>query len=113
MCVAAGADLRRSRDVQAMKRVAEVREKRAEKFYEARMKGKEGRERAAARAQLENEVHLVRAPASLRNAAAEELEAEDMQVEAEAEAPVAAKAAKAPRVKAPKLKVRASERMRE
>ena len=96
---------------QAMKRVAEVREKRAEKFYEARMKGKEGRERAAARAQLENEVHLVRAPASLRNAAAEEAEQEAMQVE-EQEAPVAAKT-RAPRLRAPKLKVPASERMRE
>jgi len=93
-----------------MKRVSEVREARAEKFYEARMKGKEGRERAAARAQLENEVHLVRAPASLRNASAEEeVEEEAM----EEEAPVAAPKTRAPRVRAPKLKVPASDRMRE
>ena len=99
------------RVLQAMKRVAEVREARAEKFYEARMKGKEGRERAAARAQLENEVHLVRAPASLRNAAAEEMEEEAME-EVEEEAPVKAKT-RAPKSRAPKRKVPASERMRE
>lgn len=97
-----------------MKRVSEVREARAEKFYEARMKGKEGRERAAARAQLENEVHLVRAPASLRNASAEEeVEEEAMEEAMEEEAPVAAPKTRAPRVRAPKLKVPASDRMRE
>jgi large subunit ribosomal protein L24e len=100
-----------------MKRVTEVRESRAEKFWEARMKGKVSRERKADKAQLENELHLVRAPASLRGAAeaeadeaAEEVEA--MTEEPEAEAPVAAKA-RAPRVRAPKLKVAAGDRMRE
>jgi hypothetical protein len=101
-----------------MKRVTEVREARAEKFWEARMKGKVSRERKADKAQLENELHLVRAPASLRAGAAAEADAEaDEEVEAmaEEEAPAAEAPAKAraPRARAPKLKVAAGDRMRE
>ena len=96
-----------------MKRVTEVREARASKFWESRMKGKASRERAADKAQLENEIHLVRAPASLRvGAVAAEAEAEEAIAEETpaAEAPAKAKAA---RVRAPKLKVPAGDRMRE
>jgi hypothetical protein len=102
-----------------MKRVAEVRETRAARFYDERMKGKAGRERAAAKAQLENELHLVRAPASLRGLAdaeaeaEEEPEAERMEAEAAMEEEAPAVAPRAARVRAPKLKVPAGARMRE
>ena len=97
-----------------MKRVTEVREARAEKHWEGRMKGKEARERAADRAQLENELHLVRAPASLRLGAAAEAEAEaEPEPEAlMAEEPALVKA-RAPRARTAKLKVAADDRMRE
>jgi|APGre2960657505_1045072.scaffolds.fasta_scaffold297886_1 hypothetical protein len=101
-----------------MKRVGDIREKRAERFWEERMKGKAARELASDRATLENELHLIQAPDSLRAGAVAEQEAdaqvlEEAEVEAmEEETLVAAPKAKKSAVKAktPKLKVAASER---
>ncbi len=103
-----------------MKRVADIREKRAERFWEERMKGKSARERAADRAQLEKELHLIQAPESLRAGAAREEEPEaDMleeeapeMMEEEATLVAAPKAKRAAKEKAPKIKVAASERAR-
>ena len=50
--------------LRAMKKVEEVRVRRAERFYENRMKGKEDERRRANKRELEQQVHLVRAPGS-------------------------------------------------
>lgn len=51
--------------VGAIKKITEVRQRRQDRFYEARMSKAKRQQTAAARAQLEQEIHLVRAPASL------------------------------------------------
>ena len=107
-----------------MKRVGEIREKRAERFWEGRMKGKAARELADARKELERDIHLVQAPDSLltdksrrRHAIAdgeeEEEEAEEMVVEEEPQEVVKAPAKRAAKAKAAKVKVPAADRMRE
>ncbi len=53
------------RTVKAMKRVTEVRAARQERFAEARAQKARVGQRAADRRQLEQEVHLVKAPAAL------------------------------------------------
>ena len=45
--------------LRAMKKVEEVRVRRAERFYENRMKGKEDERRRANKRELEQQVHLV------------------------------------------------------
>ena len=108
-----------------MKRVGEIREKRAERFWEGRMKGKAARELADARKELERDIHLVQAPDSLltdksrrRHALAdgeeeeEEEEADEMVVE-EPQEVVKAPAKRAAKAKAAKVKVPAADRMRE
>lgn len=115
---------------QAMKRVGEIREKRAERFWEERMKGKASRELADARKELDRDIHLVQAPDSLlvdksrrrqavvdTEADAEEERLEDVAMGEEpaqeiVRAPKAAKRAAA-KAKTPKFKVPASDRMRE
>ena len=51
--------------LRAMKKVEEVRVRRAERFYENRMKGKEDRDRRANKRELEQQIHLVRAPGAI------------------------------------------------
>lgn len=73
-----------------MKRVTELRETRAARFWEERMKGKAASNLAADRKQLADEIHLIRAPASLRAgtaeaAAAAEAEAAEAEEERAAE----------------------------
>jgi hypothetical protein len=101
-----------------MKRVGEIRERRAERFWDERMKGKAGRELAKDKKELAEDIHLIRAPDSLlRGAAAqvEDEEAEEMdadEADEEEEAmeeelvpePRAAKE-RAAKERAPKLKV--------
>jgi len=58
-----------SRSVAAMQRVDEVRVARQDRFYERRMRQSRAEARAAARAQLENEAHLVKAPGGLATVA--------------------------------------------
>ena len=48
--------------LRAMKKVEEVRVRRAERFYENRMKGKEDERRRADKRELEQQIHLIRAP---------------------------------------------------
>lgn len=48
--------------LKAMKRIAEIRQKRSSKFIENRFKGKKAHEKAAARKELERDIHLVRVP---------------------------------------------------
>ena len=51
--------------VKAMKRIKEIRVARQDRFYEERMAGNKERQRAADRKQLEQEIHLVKAPGAL------------------------------------------------
>eukprot|EP00897_Mesotaenium_endlicherianum_P005348 jgi/Mesen1/4841/ME000244S04015 len=52
--------------VKAMKRIEEIRLKRQEKFWEKRMKGKKAQEKKEAMAELEQNIHLVKAPGALQ-----------------------------------------------
>ncbi|GAQ85903.1 60S ribosomal protein L24 homolog [Klebsormidium nitens] len=52
--------------VKAMKKIAEVREKRESRFWEKRMSGKKARERKEAAKELEQNIHLVKAPVALQ-----------------------------------------------
>jgi large subunit ribosomal protein L24e len=51
--------------VQAIKKVGEIRKARQERFYEARMERAKGARVAADRKQLEQQVHLVKAPGAV------------------------------------------------
>ena len=51
--------------VKAMKRIKEIRVARQDRFWEARMAGNKERQRAADRKQLEEEIHLVKAPGAI------------------------------------------------
>eukprot|EP00899_Mesostigma_viride_P025835 jgi/Mesvir1/6436/Mv19521-RA.1 len=51
--------------VSAMKKVAEVREKRQSRFYDNRMKGKKERELKAARSELERDITLVKSAVAM------------------------------------------------
>lgn len=51
--------------VAAVQRIDEIRTRRQERFYEKRMAAARGQQVAADKAQLEAEVHLIKAPASL------------------------------------------------
>ena len=55
--------------LRAMKKVEEVRVRRAERFYENRMKGKEDERRRADKRELEQQIHLIRAPGASRKEA--------------------------------------------
>ena len=52
--------------VKAMKRIKDIRVKRQDRFWEARMAGNKAAQRAADRKELEEDIHLVRAPESLQ-----------------------------------------------
>jgi len=54
-----------STTVKAMKRIKDIRVARQDRFYEERMAGNKERQLAADRKQLEEEIHLVKAPAAL------------------------------------------------
>ncbi len=57
--------------LRAMKKVEEVRVRRAERFYDNRMKGKESEDRKANKRELEQQIHLVRAPGATAKATGE------------------------------------------
>jgi large subunit ribosomal protein L24e len=54
-----------AKTVQAMKRIKEIRVARQDRFYEARMAKARNMQREAEKRQLEQEIHLVKAPAAL------------------------------------------------
>jgi large subunit ribosomal protein L24e len=58
----------------AIKKIDKIRGRRQERFYEARINKAKGSQQAAARKELEQQVHLVRAPANLLKAAKKEKE---------------------------------------
>lgn len=67
--------------LRAMKKVEEVRVRRAERFYENRMKGKEDEIRRANKRELEQQIHLVRAPGAISsNDTVESLQNEKLKV---------------------------------
>lgn len=66
--------------MRAMKKISDVREKRQERFWEARMARAKGAKVAADRKELEKQIHLVKAPEALqkdRAAAKEKVAVED------------------------------------
>mmetsp|Transcript_31091 Transcript_31091/g.88198 ORF Transcript_31091/g.88198 Transcript_31091/m.88198 type:complete len:163 (-) Transcript_31091:97-585(-) len=69
-----------AKTVRAMKKISEVREKRQERFWEARMARAKGTKVAADRKELEQQIHLIKAPAALR---AEEVAAQKEKVAVE------------------------------
>ena len=54
-----------AKTVKAIQKVKEVRKARQDRFYEKRMVGAREEQRAADRRQLEQEIHLVKAPGAL------------------------------------------------
>ena len=62
-----------TKTVKAMKRIKEIRVARQDRFYEKRMEGAKGQQRASDRKQLEQEIHLVKAPAALAKERAKKL----------------------------------------
>jgi large subunit ribosomal protein L24e len=77
--------------LRAMKKVEEVRVRRAERFYENRMKGKVDERRRAEKRELEQQIHLVRAPgAQAKGEAKEEVLKEALKVNVAAAPSVAA-----------------------
>ena len=75
-----------SRTVAAMQRVDEVRVARQDRFYERRMRKARAEARAAARAQLENEAHLIAAPGGLATVGPDEVAARTRAAKAKAAA---------------------------
>ena len=73
--------------LKAMKRVGEIRERRSVRHLEGRFAGNAARELAADKDELEKDIHLIRAPASLLAGAVggEEEEEEGMEAEEEEE----------------------------
>lgn len=59
--------------VKAMQRIKDIRVKRQDRFWEARMAGNKAAQRAADLRELEEDIHLVRAPKSLQKAKKEEV----------------------------------------
>lgn len=51
--------------LKAIKRIEEVRERRQAKFWDTRMKGKKSQEKKEAVAELEQNIHLVKAPIAM------------------------------------------------
>lgn len=67
--------------VKAMKRVTDIRKRRQDAFYDARMRKAKKGEKAMQRKEIERDIHLIRAPEALLK---ENLEKEEMlKVEAE------------------------------
>lgn len=62
--------------VKAIQKVEKVRSARQDRFHEARMQKAKATTRAAERRQLEQEIHLVRAPGALAKDKAEKLKGE-------------------------------------
>ncbi|KAL3700089.1 hypothetical protein R1sor_018111 [Riccia sorocarpa] len=52
--------------IKAIKKIEEVRVKRESKFWESRMKGKKSQERKEAAVELEQSIHLVKAPLAMQ-----------------------------------------------
>lgn len=53
--------------LKAMKKIDEVRVQREAKFWESRMKGKKAKERTEAAKELEQNIHLVKAPGVMKS----------------------------------------------
>lgn len=62
-----------TKTVKAMKRIKEIRVARQDRFYQKRMEKANEQQRAADRRQLEQEIHLVKAPAALSRERAQKL----------------------------------------
>lgn len=62
-----------TKTVKAMKRIKEIRVARQDRFYEQRMSKAKVEQRAADRKQLEQEIHLVKAPGALAKERAQKL----------------------------------------
>lgn len=54
-----------SKTIKAMERIEDIRVKRQGRFHEARMQRAKAQQQTAEKAQLEKEIHLIKAPASL------------------------------------------------
>lgn len=68
--------------IKAIDKITAIRARRQERFYEARMKLAKQQEKATEKLRLEKEIHLVKAPASIRkNAAKTRIPVEEMQAE--------------------------------
>lgn len=66
--------------LRAMKKVEDVRVRRAERFYENRMKGKEVERRRADKRELEQQIHLIRAPGAAKTKEEEKTVKEKLRV---------------------------------
>eukprot|EP00197_Chlamydomonas_leiostraca_P004830 CAMPEP_0202869974 /NCGR_PEP_ID=MMETSP1391-20130828/14113_1 /ASSEMBLY_ACC=CAM_ASM_000867 /TAXON_ID=1034604 /ORGANISM="Chlamydomonas leiostraca, Strain SAG 11-49" /LENGTH=116 /DNA_ID=CAMNT_0049550391 /DNA_START=261 /DNA_END=611 /DNA_ORIENTATION=+ len=55
-----------TKTVKAMQRIEQIRVRRQERFYEKRMQNAKAQQKAADKAQLEKEIHLIKAPAGIR-----------------------------------------------
>lgn len=51
--------------IKAMERIEEIKQRRQERFYEKRMLRARQQEKTAEKVQLEKEIHLIKAPATL------------------------------------------------
>eukprot|EP00883_Tetradesmus_obliquus_P005024 jgi/Sobl393_1/15429/SZX65849.1 len=70
--------------VKAIERISEIRVRRQERFYEKRMAKVKGQQVARDKQQLEQEIHLVKAPASLVSDKAQQKSKEKLKVAVEA-----------------------------
>jgi large subunit ribosomal protein L24e len=57
-----------SKTLKAIGKIAEIRSKRQERFYEKRMNKAKKLEKKAEKVQLEKEIHLIKAPAAINSA---------------------------------------------
>lgn len=70
-----------AKTLNAIKKIDKIRSKRQERYYDARMLKAKAGQKAAARKELEQQIHLVRAPDSLlKDAAAEKVKGSKMKV---------------------------------
>lgn len=69
--------------VKAIERISEIRQRRQERFYEKRMAKVKVQQAAQDKQQLEQEIHLVKAPASLVSDKAKQKSKEKLKVAVE------------------------------
>lgn len=78
----------------AIKKIEKIRTRRQERFHEARMNKAKGAQKAADRKELEQQVHLVKAPESLlKDAAKEKVRGKKLKVRADGREVAAARPA--------------------
>jgi large subunit ribosomal protein L24e len=74
-----------TKTIKAIERIDEIRKKRQDRFYERRMVHAKAQQKALDKKQVEQEIHLIKAPASLRTKRKEKLKvAVEEQPQAEA-----------------------------